>query len=231
MKKFINGIAITYAKQDEELLEIIANKFSEKAKNIMNFFMLDEVKNFKIKIWDNLNEFRAHYFKYNDEECPDWVFGHTSDDNINMLPTRLARLTKSHKDIKDEEIATVVCHEFVHICQQKTLKKSEGENFWFWEALATNLGNPEDFCWIFDDFEKYVHFDEITNIKTLEDYTNKGIYKYNFLVGNYMLKNFSHKQIIEFVKDESILEKNAENILKKAKGFYKNYTTEKTKEF
>ena len=224
MQKIVNGIVVEYSKQDEDLVKAIAEKLEEKSSKIMDFFKLKEIEDFKIKIWDNLDEFKKHFTMVTGDEYYDWINGHTGDRNINILPARLARLSNMHRDITNEQIAIDTCHEFVHICQQNACPEEIGSNFWFWEALATNLGNPEAFWWVIPKFDEVVHFDEIKDIETLKNAIMNAEYKYAYLVGNYMLKNIPHKQILDYVKDEHLMEKDAETVLKNTKNFYKNFS-------
>lgn len=220
MKKNINGIIVEYVKQDQDLVYIITNKLAEKSKAIMDFFELKEIKDFKIKIWDNLEEYKSYlmpYLKANDEQYYDWIIQHTNDGNINILPTRIAKMMSTHKNITNEKIASISCHEFVHICQSCVVEKNVEGCFWFWEGLATNLGNPEDFC------KAIQKLDKIKDVDLLEKTTNNGDYNYAYLIVHYMLKNFSHKQILGYVEDEYLLEKDAEKILNDAKDFYENF--------
>lgn len=226
MQKIVNGIVIEYSPKDENLIKLIVDKLSEKAKKIMDFFELNEMKHFKIKIWDDLEKYKTHllpYLKANNEEYHDWIIQHTMDGNINLLPIRLVRQTGTNKNMTESDIAIVACHEFVHICQQHTVKNETGSSYWFWEALATNLGNPEDFQWIKTEFKKYINFDEVNDIASLIEITNNSTYNYAFLVGNYMLKNYPHKKMLDYIKDEPKLEKDSEKILQEAKQFYKNF--------
>lgn len=227
MEKIVNGIVLEYSIQDEDLMNEISRKLAEKSQNIMNFFELNEVKNFKIKIWDNLKDFKNHlipFLEENGEKYCDWMNAHTYDSNINILPVRLASLSTEHKNITNEEIAIDACHEFVHICQAKAHGENNTQNPWFWEALATNLGNPEVFGRVISEFEKSVHFEDLENVDDLNNAINDGSYKYAYLMGNYMLKNISHKQILNYVKDEKLLNKNVEKILNEAKVFYKDFS-------
>ena len=219
MQKIINGIVVEYAKQDQDLADVITRKLNETSKTIMDFFELNEVKDFKIKIWDNLEEYKSYlmpYLKANNEQYNDWIIQHTNDDNINILPARIVKLTSKHKNITNEKIALISCHEFVHICQSNVVEKEAEGCFWFWEGLATNLGNPEDF------YKLIPELDQIKDMDSLERITNNGNYNYAYLVVQYMLKNISHKQILRYVKNEILLKQDEEKILKNVKDFLQN---------
>jgi len=166
------------------------------------------------------------FLEENGEKYYDWMNAHTYDSNINLLPVRLASLSSAHKDITREEIAIDACHEFVHICQAKASGINSTQNSWFWEALATNLGNPERFEWGEPKSRECVYFDEICNIDDLEKAIESGSYQYAYLVGNYLLGKIPHKQILNYVQDENILDYHKEQILSDVKLFYQNCATE-----
>ncbi len=219
MQKIVNGIVVEYDQQDQDLVEMIMNKLNEKSKEIMAFFELKEIKNFKIKIWDNLERYKTYLMSYliaNHEQYYDWIIQHSNDGNINILPTRIAKMTSKHENITNEKIASIACHEFVHICQSRVVAKEADGCFWFWEGLATNLGNPEDF------YKLIPELDQIKDIDSLERITNNGNYNYAYLVVQYMLKNISHKQILKYVKNEKLLKQDEEKILKNVKDFLQN---------
>lgn len=226
MQKIINGMIVEYDPQDQDLVSLITNKLNGKLKTIMNFFELKEIKDFKIKIWDNIEGYKSYlmpYLKANNEQYYDWIIQHTNDGNINILPARIARMASKHKNITNEKIALISCHELVHICQSGVVEDDAEGCFWFWEGLATNLGNPEDFC------EVIIDLGEIKDINSLERITSNGNYNYAYLVVRYMLKNISHNQILKYIKNENFLERDAENILKNAKKFYQNFQKQNTK--
>ena len=79
---------------------------------------------------------------------------------------------------------------------------------WFWEALATNLGNPE----AFSNISIKATNEEINNFNSLEQN-----YPTAFTIGNYMLENYSHEGILEYVKYPSKLLVDSEKILNAAR--------------
>ena len=226
MQKYLNNILIEYDKQDENFVNEIESGLQQKMSAIMQFFELDELDSFKIKIWDNLEDFK-HFFESMGNEYLDFIIGHTCDCNINILPERLARLLEPHKNITSAELAIVVCHEFVHICQREKLGYDSHNNGWFWEALATNLGDPEDFEWVFKEFNKYVNFEQFTDIDALEKAIFNSSYQYAYLIGYFMIENIEHSKILEYVVNEDLLQKEAGDILSSAKDYYKNYQVSK----
>ena len=222
MVKKVNNIEIEYSKEDKDLAEDIMWALEEKSRKILDFFELEKIDGLKIKIWNSHEEFKKHLLPFlienGEEEDLEKITGHTDDGNINMLPPRFVEKIWNCK-VSNEEIARDACHEFVHICQQKKSGTLGDQNTWFWEALATNLGNPESFSWLKKDYEQSIHWEEVSTINELE----KGMkYKYNYLVGNYMLQRITHKRIMEYVKKPDILEKDGQKILESARKFSNN---------
>ena len=132
----------------DEKLEYIPemiNYLETKMRDIMNFFGLYSFDSkIKIIIYDDLESYKKHieqFFEYHDYMCAD-----TNDGNINLLSLDAAHKTKEHADMTLDELNKIVLHEFVHICQQaKEIEHLRDDIIWFWEGLATNLGNPENY--------------------------------------------------------------------------------------
>lgn len=219
MIKTINDITIEYDKKDQNLAEEIMWTLEEKKKKILDFFGLEKIKPLKIKVWDNYEDFKAILYTYlkkvNRENELNFVTAHTFDGKLNMLPARYVEKIWQSK-VEDREIAIDACHEFVHICQQNSSGRSGDQNGWFWEALATNLGNPESFEWVKEEYDQYVNWQEILSVKELNE-GNK--YKYDYLIGRYMLDKIPYKKVMEYIKNPDILEKDGERILASAKKY------------
>ena len=220
MLKFYNGIPIEFEKENQHFVSILKEQLNKKAEIIMEFFGLSKVENFKIKIWNNKQDYINHLKTLlgNREYCS-WMTAHTFDGNINMLPLKFVKEVEGREDETEQNLAIDVCHEFVHICQQY-INPNDSEN-WFWEMLATNLGNPESYEWTITEFDKYIKFNEIPNMQYLVDNFDKiNGYKYVFLMGQYLLKFKPHNQILEYVKNPTKLHKDREKLFSEVKNFY-----------
>ena len=202
-----NNFIITYDENISYIPEVV-DYLESKINTIMNYFELDSF-NFKkqIVIYNNLETYKKHieqFFKYYDYMCAD-----TNDGNINLLSLEEAHKTKEHKDMTLDELKSPILHEFVHICQQeKELEHLDSDIVWFWEALATNLGNPE----AFSNISIKATNEEINNFNSLEQN-----YPTAFTIGNYMLENYSHEDILEYVKYPSKLLVDSEKTLNAAR--------------
>ena len=181
---------------------------------ILKFFGLKKLsKKKKIKIWNKRAEYQLYLEKYVPKYY-DWMIADTHDGNINMLAIDECRKTKSHSDITMKSFLQSIVHEFVHSCQQEI--NSDATNVeWFWEALATNLGNPFDHVTsiLYDKNELMYNFVSLT-------------YNYNvsYTIGKFMLENYSHAKILEYVESPQKLINDTNDIIDGArKWFNKKY--------
>ena len=198
---------ITYDESISYIPEVV-DYLESKINDIMSFFELNSLNSKrKIVIYNDLKLYKRHieqFYEYHDYMCAD-----TNDGNINLLSLEEAHKTKEHKDMTLDELKTTILHEFVHICQQECeLEHLDNDIVWFWEALATNLGNPEAFSKI----TIKANNDEIDDFNSLS--LN---YPIAFTIGNYMLENYDHDDILEYVKYPSKLLVNSEKILNAAR--------------
>ncbi len=197
--------SITYIPEVIDYLEI-------KMQDIMNFFEIKTIKKpRKIIIYDNLEEYKKHIEKfttYRDYMCAD-----TNDGNINLLSLEAAHKTKTHANMTLNELKTTICHEFVHICHQESeVEHIEPEIIWFWEALATNLGNPN----MFHKIEITAADQELDNFSSL-----KNNYLIAFTIEKYLLENYSHVKIIEYIRFPQKLKDDSKKIISEAKKYSK----------
>lgn len=205
---------IDYDKSISYIPEVV-NYLETKIDDIMNFFELESLSSKKkIIVYNDLDLYKKHIEKF--FEYKDYMRADTNDGNINLLSIEEAHKTKEHANMTLEELKSTILHEFVHICQQE--KETEKENIgydivWFWEALATNLGNPEEFSRV----EIKATNEEINNFNSLNQN-----YPIAFTIGNYIFENYSHKDILEYVKYPSKLLSDADIILYNAREWSKS---------
>ena len=141
----------------------------------------------------------------------------TNDGNINLLSIEEAHKTHTHADMTIDELKSTILHEFVHICQQQVqLEKNNNDIVWFWEALATNLGNPEKFS----KTRIKASNEEINNFNSLQNN-----YPIAFTIGNYMLENYAHEEILEYIKYPTKLLNDENKILNESREWSNNILT------
>lgn len=195
---------------DEKLTYIsnIINYLESKMEEIMLFFHLSSLsKKRKIVVYNDLELYKKHIeesFEYHD-----YMRADTNDGNINLLSIEEARKTKEHAFMTIEELKSTILHEFVHICQQECeIEHLDHDIVWFWEALATNIGNTEVFTSI--SFQS-------TNAEIEEFNSLRGNYPIAFTIGRYLLEKYSHEQILDYVKYPSKLRADSDEILNHAR--------------
>ena len=202
-----SGYTVEY---DDKLTYVpeLANHLEKNMTSVLEFFKLDKLgKEIKIVVYNDLELYKEHIKKFYDY-C-DYMCADTNDGNLNILSLEEAHKTKEHQDMDLEYMKDTIKHEFIHLCQQATQVESVNfEIVWFWEALATNLGNPEHF--------------EIVPISASNEEINEFIklknnYPIAYTIGNYMLENYSRDQILDYVKYPTKLLKDEEQILDDAK--------------
>ena len=206
-----NNFIIEYDENISYIPEIV-DYLESKTNDIMSFFEIDKLSSKrKIVVYNDLELYKKHieeYFDYQDYMCAD-----TNDGNINLLSKEEAHKTKEHKDMTIDDLKKTILHEFVHICQQeKEIEHIDYDIVWFWEALATNLGNPERFTKI----EIKATNEEINDFNSLQSN-----YLTAFTIGNYMLDNYSHEQILEYIKYPKLLLSDSSQILDDARDWSK----------
>ena len=206
MRKETKEFIIGYDK-DIDYIDDLIKKLEQEEDRILNFFELKNLKEKKkIKIWTNREEYQTHLEEYVPKYY-DWMNADTFDGNINLLSIEECRKTKAHSDITLEEFLENIIHEFVHSCQQEINPDSKNVE-WFWEALATNLGNP---------FNNTIdlQFNEEQLINDFNSVPNN--YEIAFTIGKYLLKNYSHKEIMQYIKEPEILRQDAKKIFNEVK--------------
>lgn len=200
-----DNFIVYYNECDKKYLEKMLNILNQRIPNILNFFKLTTQKKVTIKLYDNLNDYKNNItasFKnaFVNGECNQerkfqyWMIANTEDGNINMQSLDLVRQLDHYVDYTEEEFCYNAVHEFTHICQRAIGSTSPG---WFWEVLATTLGNPE--C---------QH--KTTESFTLED-LNKNFdrtdgYGIAYTIGQYLFENYNDNFIFQLALDNSKLE-------------------------
>lgn len=200
--------------QEINYIDEIVDFLETKMDNLMNYFELKKLKQtIRIIVFNDIKKYKSHIERYTD--FYDYMCADTYDGNINLLSLTEAQKSKEHKDMTIDDMKKIILHEFVHICQKECQKEEYNKTVtWFWEALATNLGNPEN-----RSIKKISASNkEITNFNSL-----KSNYSIAFTIGKYLIDNFSYEDILEYVKYPSILLANEEIILSGAREWSKKF--------
>lgn len=200
-----NNYIIYYNECDEKYLKKLKNILQERTPIILDFFKITDRKKVVIKLYDNLDEYKEnikksfHHALENGEcdqerEFQEWMIANTEDGNINMQSLDLVRQLDDYRNYTEDEFCYNAAHEFTHICQQRIGSNSPG---WFWEAIATNLGNPE--C--------QQETSEAFTLKDLnENFDQIDGYGAAYKIGKYLFRNYEKDYILELTKDNQELE-------------------------
>lgn len=205
------GIYEIESNENIPYIDEILEEMSYKIPDILDFFNIKKIDKINIKFWDDLDKYKEHleqYTEYRDGMCAD-----TFDGKINTLTLQAANQTETHRNQTIKELKGNVVHEFVHICQtavEEEKPEKENSNSWYYEALATNLGNKKQ-------FGKLKAF--YVSPEELEDFNNLGADRYEiaYTIGNYLITNYSREELLELAKHPSLLSKLTKEIINKAK--------------
>lgn len=194
----------------EEVMEYLNNQIP----TILEFFKQEKLSSKKeIIIWTDINEYRKHIEQFT--EYKDWMCADTFDGNINMLSIEECHKTKAHEFTDVNHFKTTIAHEFVHICHQQVQQAKEDNNdAWYWEALATNLGNPEQFsvCTI-----------NITSNELLNSFNDiEYAYGIAYTIGNYMLSTYDQETLLNYVKNPKQLIEDTPRLIEETKQYINN---------
>lgn len=192
----------------------IINYIKSNEKEILNFFSLSGLKEkYQVKILDYKSFKEFELAKY---ACvKDYVRGDTDVDTrtIRIMDLNDQRKFTTHTDANLDEMLKMIMHEFVHACNDEA-KMWVRKTLWFYEGLATNLAH-QDY--------------EITDLETCDfeklewnfNGYGSGSYSYAYTIVNYLLNNYSHEEVMYFVKEPDYLMENSKTIFNQAKEWAK----------
>ena len=189
---------IIESENDINYIDDIISNLQNNTQKILEFFELEKLsKKKRIVIFSSVEKYKLHMEKYV-SEYKDWMIGDTYGENINLLSLDEVIKLESHKNFTLESFMKGILHEFVHVCQRE-YGKNERELLWFWEALAVNLsGQPN----------KAISLTGCDFALLKKDFNNvDGNYNYAYELGKYILEEYSHEEIIEFIKKPDLLKK------------------------
>ena len=195
----LSNFTIEYDKEISYIKEIIITLVNN-TNEILNFFNLVKLsKKKKVVIFTDRKKYKEHILRYI-HEFKEWMCGDTNDGNINILEISEARKAKEHRDMSLKEFIKCILHEFVHSCEQELYPNPKGNN-WYWEALATNLSGQQ-----FSD----VNLSNCDFEMLQKDFINtKHGYSYSYILGKYMIENYSRDLLLEYISNPDLLKTDA----------------------
>ena len=185
----------------------IINNLQKNTAKFLEFFELKKLsKKLKIVIYDSHEEYKAHMEEHV-SDFKDWMIGDTYGGNINLLSYDEVVKLDSHKNMTFNGFLKCILHEFVHVCQSE-YGNNQRELKWFWEGLAVNLsGQPN----------KGKDLSDCDFALLKKDFNNvEGNYDYAYEIVKYILEEYSHDEVMEFVKNPEYLKKVEREIFERA---------------
>lgn len=200
-----DSFIIYYNDCDKLYINKMRDIVKERMPKILSFFKIKYDRKIVIKLYDKLDEYKNNLessFKREAEllsnktgkqvqprEYQYWMIANTEDGNVNMQSLNLVRSMDDYKNYTEHEFLFNACHEFTHLCQQQVGSTNPG---WFWEVLATVLGNPE--CQ-YETKESFTVSDLDENFDKIDGYG--ATYK----IGKYLFSNYDSDFILSLVYD------------------------------
>lgn len=219
MKYEDDRFIIYYNNCDEVYVDKLVEIVKERMPRILYFFHIDYTDKITIKLYDNIDEYKnnleSSFRKEAEEESlkqgkkieprkyQKWMIANTEDGNINMQSLDLVLLQDDYMNYSEEEFSFNACHEFTHLCQQKVGSNNPG---WFWEVLATVLGNPE--C-------QHETDDQFTIQDLDENFDKIDGYGAVFKIGKYLFSNYDSDFILSLVNDNKKMYEVVDEVISK----------------
>lgn len=213
MKYEDSKFIIYYNVCDVRYIELLVKIINERSPFICDFFDIVYNKKIVIKLYDNLDEYINNIensFKREAEEqktksrtYQNWMIANTEDGNINMQSLDLVKKQDDYKNYTVLEFCYNACHEFTHLCQQYLNSENPG---WFWEVIATNIGNPE----VQHECNSSFTLEQIN--ERFDKIDGYGI-AYSF--GKYIFENYDRNTILSWIKDNEKFKKEIESVIDK----------------
>ncbi len=192
----------------------IINCIIENEKRILDFFKLEKLPkkvNILILSYEPFKSFIIS--KYG--EILSYVSG-DSDSSTNTI--RILNIDDqikytTHADANIDKIKGTILHEIVHQCHH-VYHNDYNQITWFAEGLATNISNQKY------ELQK---LDECDFLKLKNDFRHyKGGYKFSYTIVNYILKNYTNKEITKLYSDPNYLREKSDIIFEEAKSWVKD---------
>lgn len=203
-EKFI----IYYNECDKRYIELLVKTINERSPFICDFFGIVYDGKIVIKLYNNLEEYKMNledsFRRQNlERKYENWMIANTEDGNINMQSFDLVKQQDDFKYYTDQIFCYNACHEFTHLCQRYLNSENPG---WFWEVIATNIGNPEVQHECNDSF----------TLKDLNEKFDKiDGYGVAYSFGKFIFENYDRNTILSWIKDNEKFKKEIESAIDK----------------
>lgn len=211
---------IYYSEVDKDYISRLRSIVFSRLPDILDFFKIKFNGKIVIKLYDDIDCYKENLIasfernaiedskkqgmKVEARKYEDFMIANTEDGNINMQSLKLVRMQDNYNNYTEEEFCLNACHEFTHLCQMQIGSENPG---WFWEVIATTIGNPE--CQ-HDIKESFTYKDLNENFDKIDGYGAA------YTVGKYLFANYSQDFILDMIKDNEVFDKNIEGIVERS---------------
>lgn len=175
--------------------DILRLSKNDRFQGIMKFFNLQNLSNKAIiKIWDNYEEFSDFWKeKYHQETSPNTLTGFCYEHNhieIVDLANYIEIKKIKNQDVNFDDWYNLMIHEFTHYCTKEYTNYTLGSK-WIQEGLAINLSH-----------QRFYNFIITSSLEEIQN--NKCTYDDAYTLINYLLKNYSHEFVLDFLLDKNL---------------------------
>lgn len=186
---------IEYTPDTKDLSEKVADTLELSLAGIMKFFELDRIeKKIEVKITSDLNSYIDHIFQISNNYY-EWMVADAYEGKITILSFDVMRKKQGRENMDYEQYCQIIVHELVHICQQQ-VNADARDCMWFWEGLATNFAGQE----------RFINVADITKEQLVQGFNQlPDPYAVAYTIVHFMLKEYGHEQILNYVKEPKIL--------------------------
>jgi len=212
MEKCNEYIVLEYTEHDNSYIDDLLSYINNYSKDVVNFFgNINFQEKIKIKLFDNLYEFRNSCMKFlGKKDIPDWICGLTfkiHNYNIYTLSLEEYKKTEGHDKHTLIDLKQLIIHEFVHACHRKYTNDLK-LMVWLSEGLATTLSHQYD--GIQSSFDA-----------TLEQMINGGTqYKNYYLMFSYVLNKYGKGYILKLLNDKEYLINETPRLYEEVNNYY-----------
>lgn len=189
------NIIIDYKFKDENLARTLVCELETQSKRVKDFFEISKQIEAKVILYSEIELFKQQYEKKVGGKYEDWLVGFATKGNeIHILSLDCFHKTKSHENDTLNDLLKVIVHEYVHICHFSILEENAFPILM--EGFATFLaGQSQGAVDNLPDLDFMLnHFYELGNPYQVA---------YSFVKS--ITERFSHKQVLEIAKRNSLI--------------------------
>lgn len=207
MNKLELRYVIIYYDSDDER-NVLKFPRNDRFKDIVDFFELKEVPNKAIiRIWNDYEKFSDFWKeKHKQNSSPNTLTGFCYEHNhieIVNLKIYIERKKIVNQEVDFNDWYNLIIHEFTHYCAKEYTNYTLGTK-WIQEGLAINLSH-----------QRYFEFEITSSLEDIQN--NKCTYNDAYTLMKYVMKNYNHEFVLNFLINKKMQEKTLIEAFKKCK--------------